>query len=173
MTRSIRIVVNAEHIAAADALALNDLSRPVADALAEVTGQDVDVSGSEPYGTWIATLGDGDWVLVVELPADANRWLNARWEHEAAGPFEFELEVPAWIRQLVGQSEWVTLAEASRELRTISPNGLRTAAQNRRNGTASDRALAARLGMRRFGRDWLVPREALDAEVYLRKAGAS
>ena len=73
---------------------------------------------------------------------------------------------------LVGSIEWVTLAEASRELRTIPANGLRTAARNRRDGLASERALAARLGMRRIGRDWLIPRAALEAEVARRRRAA-
>ncbi len=100
---AIRVEVTAEHIAAADALRLNDLSRPVTDALAEVTGQDVDVSGSEPYGTWIATIGGGEWTLVVDLPTEANAWLNGRWDHEpgSSEPIAFDLEIPEWIAGLV------------------------------------------------------------------------
>jgi hypothetical protein len=99
------IDVTAEHIAAADALDLNDLSRPVADALGEVVGQHADVSGSEPFGTWIATIGDGDWVLVVELPPAANRWLNARWDHEPGNsqPITFDLVIPEWLVALIAR----------------------------------------------------------------------
>ncbi len=104
---SIRVEVTAEHIAACDALRLNDLSRPVSDALAEVTGQYVDVSGSEPYGTFLATIGDGEWTLVVDLPAQANAWLTGRWDHEpgSSEPIAFDLEIPDWLVDLVRLGE--------------------------------------------------------------------
>lgn len=185
---SIRVEVTAEQIAAAGDDRYH-WAKPVEDALAALTGQEVDIdaaSWSTAGEHWsIATIGQGAWTIVVDLPADANEWLKRRWGDEADSgaaasteladrgkPFAFELEVPAWVTALIPPREWVTLTEASRALKTIKPQGLRTAAQQRRDGSASETALAARLGMRRFGRDWLIPRDRLEAEV-ARRAEAS
>jgi hypothetical protein len=168
---AIRVDVTAEHIASSGLPAsLDGWTQPVELALAELTGQDVSIDGDGDTGN-IASIGSTSaTTLVVELPAEANAWLNARWDGKGPGePFAFDLAIDAWLVDLVGSIEWVTLTEASAALRTITPNGLRTAAQNRRDGSASERALAARLGMRRIGRDWLIPRHRLDAEVARRK----
>ena len=170
----IHVAVTAEHIAASGLPTdPGGWAGPVEAALADLTGQVVDIDGGDGQGC-VATIGQSAWTIVVDLPDEANRFLDSRWDGEGPGqPFEFEIEVPAWLVDLVGSTEWVTLAEASRELRTISANGLRTAARNRRDGLASERALAARLGMRRVGRDWLIPRHRLAAEVARRKSIAA
>lgn len=169
---AIHVEVTAEHIGEVDAkVAWAD---PVVMALEELTGQDVDIDGDGATGN-IATIGQGVWTIVVDLPEAANAWLNRRWDHDERGePFAFDIEIPTWVADLVCNVDdeeltWVTLEEAARALKTISAQGLRTAAANRRNGAASERALAARLGMRRVGRDWLIPRARLDAEVRRRE----
>jgi hypothetical protein len=57
----------------------------------------------------------------------------------------------------------VTLIEAADAL-GVTADSLRQAA-NRRLGDASGHALAARLGVARIGRDWLIPRDRLLAEL--------
>lgn len=75
-----------------------------------------------------------------------------------------------WLVQLVGGGEIVTLVEATAAL-GLARDTLRGAARHARDGLASEEsALAGRLGMRRLGRDWVVPRHRLDAEVARRQA---
>jgi hypothetical protein len=76
---------------------------PVEAALARLTGEEVDVDGGEIGGPNIATIGQGEWTLVVELPAAANLWLNGRWADDdvKSEPFGFDLEVPEWVVGLV------------------------------------------------------------------------
>lgn len=177
---AIRVDVTAEQIAAAGG-DRHAWAQPVEAALEALTGQRVDIdSGGHDDQPWsIATIGQGAWTIVVDLPPDAHAWLDRRWDGDAddrllgSEPFAFDLDVPTWLTNLVHYTEWVTLAEASRALKTISPQGLRTAAQHRRDGSASETALAARLGMRRFGRDWLIPRDRLEAEVARREESAA
>lgn len=177
---AIRVEVTAEQIAAAGDHRMAWAS-PVEDAISALTGQEVSIDGGGPDGPCVATIDQGATTLVVDLPPDASAWLDARWEQpvnsadvldELGEPFGFDLFLDDWLVALIPPVEWVTLTEASRALKTIKPQGLRTAAQNRRDGSASETALAARLGMRRFGRDWLIPRDRLDAEVARRKAAA-
>jgi hypothetical protein len=61
---------------------------------------------------------------------------------------------------------YVTLIEAADAL-GITADRLRHAANDRRDGIASNNALAGRLGIFRLagGRDWMIPREALLAEI--------
>lgn len=75
---------------------------PVEAALARLTGQEVDVDGGGGTGH-IATIGQGAWTVVVDLPDVVNRFLDARWEGEGDGePFEFELVADPWLVALVG-----------------------------------------------------------------------
>jgi len=176
---ALRVEVTAEDIANAgdDRMAW---AQPVEDALAALTGQEVGIdAGGHDETPWsIATIGQGDWTIVVDLPPSAHAWLDRRWDGDpddrllGSEPFAFDLEVPAWLAAFLPPVDLVTLAEASRALGTIKPQGLRTAAQQRRDGIASEKALAARLGMRRIGRDWLVPRDRLEAEVARRAEAA-
>lgn len=61
---------------------------------------------------------------------------------------------------------YVTLKQAAAAL-GVTADSLRHAAQDRRWGIASDNALAGRLGIKKLpgGRDWLIPRERLEAEL--------
>lgn len=180
----VRIEVTAEQIAAAGDRRMA-WAEPVEAALAALTGQEVSIDGAGPEFPCVATIGQDEWTIVLDLPDVANAWLDARWgqtdptreepvpDIAARGePFAFDLEAPDWIVALVPPADWVTLAEASAALKTTTPNGLRAAARARRDGLASERALAARLGMRRVGRDWLIPRDRLDAEVARRAEAA-
>jgi hypothetical protein len=63
----------------------------------------------------------------------------------------------------------VTLREAAAAL-GITAQTLKQSANNRRNGFASDRALAGRLGIVKPGRDWLVPRSNLERELERRRS---
>jgi hypothetical protein len=170
----IRVEVTAEHIAAAgdDRMAW---AQPVEAALAELTGQDVDIDcGGHDDGPWsIATIGQREWTLVVDLHPVAHAWLDARWQQpvnspdvleERGEPFAFDLEVPAWLTKLVRPAYLVTLTEASRAL-GVEAVTLRGAANQLRNGAVSEDGLAGRLAIRRVGRDWLVPLDRLEAEV--------
>lgn len=75
---------------------------PVEAALARLTGQQVDVDGGDGT-TNIATIGQGAWTVVIDLPMGANRWLNARWNDGSRNsrPFAFDIDVPDWIVALV------------------------------------------------------------------------
>jgi hypothetical protein len=97
-TNDLRVEVTAEDIAAGDAI---DGSEPVRLALARLTGQsvDIDLDGDDGY---VATIGEGDWTIVVDLPAAANDFLDARWSGDARGePFGFDLPVPTWLADLI------------------------------------------------------------------------
>lgn len=98
---TIRVSVTAEHIAAAEGLPVSDWwSSPVEQALGVLTGEAVDVDGSTDDGN-VATIGQGEWTLVVDLPEAANAFLNARWDGGVAGePFDFDLVMPEWIVSL-------------------------------------------------------------------------
>ena len=181
---AIRIHVTAEDCAAAAAWPRpgQDAERfaegwnnPVALAIARTAGLDslnVDVDGDdEGWHVAVGVKGPGT-TLVVDLPDEANERLDAYYAGDPPlmEPFVFEIEVADWLVAFLPPPDLVTLAEASRALRTISANGLRSAARHQRDGLASATALAGRLGMRRVGRDWLIPRDRLEAEVARRKA---
>jgi hypothetical protein len=103
MTRSVRVEVTAEHIAAAgvDRMAW---AAPVEDAIAALTGQTVMIDGGDGDGC-VVTIGQDAWTLVIDLPADVNAWLDARWEERwadaGAEGWHFDLEVPDWVEQLL------------------------------------------------------------------------
>lgn len=103
MTR-IRVAVTAEDIAAARSMPrFVAWGSPVEAAIHRLTGQSVDVdAGGPPKGHCIATIGQDDWTVVVDLPPDADAWLGARWETGDEGPaFAFYLEIPAWLEDLI------------------------------------------------------------------------
>ncbi len=77
---------------------------PVEEAIARLTGENVDVDGGDGTGC-IATIGQGAWTLVIDLPEEVNRFLDARWNGEGDGePFVFALEVPEWVVALVARA---------------------------------------------------------------------
>lgn len=77
-------------------------SEPVALALEELTSQQVTVDGGDPDGGYIATIGQDEWTLVVDLPEAVNAFLDTRWEDRGPGePFTFEIEIPTWVSDLV------------------------------------------------------------------------
>lgn len=172
--RTLRIRVTAEHIDAAEGLPPSSWwDAPVANAIGELLGEDVSIDGGgvEDHGedVNVATIGQDTVTLVVDLPIEANRFLNARWERQERGePFEFDLEVvPDWLERALGPDlhpadRWLTLAEAAEQL-GVKPATLRQLANGGWNGNASP--TAQRLRTVKVGRDWLVPAEGLAAEV--------
>jgi hypothetical protein len=105
----IRIRVTAEDIGEARPGA-EGWADPIERALRNLTGQEVDIDGGYGDGTCVATIGTtGAWALVVDLPAEANEWLNDRWDGRGPGePFEFDLEVPSWIVTFVNERQKVS-----------------------------------------------------------------
>ena len=82
-----------------------DWAEPVELALQRLTGQDVDIDGGDASGN-IATIGQDEWTLFVDLPDDLNRWLNARWNGDGPGePATFRIPVPSWILDLFGPGQ--------------------------------------------------------------------
>lgn len=116
---AIHVEITADDIAAADEVRPDAWCIPVERALARLTGQDVSIDGDGLAGIGtIATIGQGSWTLVVDLPLHVNRWLNDRFEgdlgdREASKPFAFDLPVPEWIVALV-ESRGHRLAGAPR-----------------------------------------------------------
>lgn len=171
---AIHVSVTAEDIAAgarpdADAAHNRFWAAPVEGALARLTGENVDVDGGD--GTvYIATIGQGAWTVVVDLPAEANRFLNARWYGEGDGePFEFDLVVDGWLVDLVRDEQpLLTLREAAARL-GVKPATLRQQAQGERNGFEGPSPRARRLRARKLGRDWFVDRVAVEREAQLRE----
>lgn len=77
-------------------------SSPIEAVIARQTGQDVDIDGDGKSGC-IATIGQGAWTLVIELPEVADAWLDRRWQYGAVDePIAFDIEIPDWILSLVG-----------------------------------------------------------------------
>lgn len=75
-------------------------AQPVERALARLTGQEVDVDGDG--SGCLATIGAGAWTLVIDLPGDVSRWLDKRYcDGKPGRPFNFDLEVPSWVIELV------------------------------------------------------------------------
>lgn len=98
------VEVTAEDIEAAG-LATMEWADPLEAALARLTGQEVDVDGGDGTGN-IATIGQDEWTLVVDLPDDANAWLDARWDGKGPGePATFRIPIPAWIDDLFGSGQ--------------------------------------------------------------------
>lgn len=118
---AIRVEVTAEQIEAAGG-DRHAWAQPVEAALEALTNQQVDIdAGGHDDQPWsIATIGQGAWTIVVDLPPDAHAWLDRRWgqtdptreepvpDIAARGePFAFDLEVPAWIVALVARASEV------------------------------------------------------------------
>jgi hypothetical protein len=104
---AIRVEVTAEHIVDSGLLPI-EWATPVEQAIAALTDQDAAIDGGGPDGPCVATIGQGEWSLVVDLPGEANRWLDARWSEEKPGePFAFDIEVPDWIVALVARAATV------------------------------------------------------------------
>lgn len=98
---SLFVEVTAEQIAEAEALP-RGWADPVEAALAQLTGQDVSIDG-DLDGT-IATIGQDEWTLVINLPSEASAWLNARFDDRSPGePFSFRIEVPTWLTDLLAR----------------------------------------------------------------------
>lgn len=106
---AIHVSVTAEHIAAGrnsdPALAHNRLwGVPVEEALSELTGEQVSIDGGDGTGN-IATIGQGTWTLVVDLPEPANEFLDARWNDDVDGePFEFDIAIDDWLVALLAKA---------------------------------------------------------------------
>lgn len=171
--RTLRIRVTAEHIEAAEGLSPSAWwSAPVEHAILGAAGVPVSIDGGgvEEGGenVNIATIGQGVVVLVVDLPTDANAWLNARWDAgwdaDATGePFAFDLEVvPDWLERALGPEQYLTLREAAEQLGVTAAN-LRQLADREVDGVGSP--TARRLRAVKRGRDWLVPESGLATEV--------
>ena len=75
---------------------------PVERALTRVFAeQEVSVDGDGALGS-IATIGQDEWTLVLDLPEAATAWLLRRWELAEEGePFAFELTPPDWLVDLI------------------------------------------------------------------------
>lgn len=110
---AIRIAVTAEHIAAAgpippdDGQLPADYQDPVARAIGEVTGQDVECDGDtleagKPQHE-IATIGAGSTTLVVDLPPEEHDWIVRYFNGEQVEPFEFSIEIEDWLVDLLGR----------------------------------------------------------------------
>lgn len=96
---AIHVEVTAEDIAAFPAYH-KEWDGPVRRALEELTAEQVDIDGDDDV--YVATIGQGAWTLVLDLPVAACRFLDRRWENEGPGvPFAFDIDVPAWVVDLV------------------------------------------------------------------------
>jgi hypothetical protein len=168
---SIHVEVTGEQIARAgdDRMAW---AAPVEDAIAALTGVGVEIDGDGDKGN-IATIGTReDATLVVDLPPEANAWLDRRWDGDrddrllGSEPIAFAIELPDWLIDLAADDAWMTLREAA-ALLYVTPANLRQLANRERNdGERSP--TAARLKPTRVGRDWLVRRAAVEAEIAFR-----
>ena len=95
-----RVVVTAEDIEPVATDVRREWARPVESALARLTGESVDIDGGGDYGN-VATIGQGAWTLVVDLPENASEWLDHRWATGEPGEsFAFDLVIPGWISNL-------------------------------------------------------------------------
>lgn len=137
---------------------------PVEEAIARLTGEQTSVDGDGDLGN-VVTIGQGAWTLVIDLPDEVNRFLDARWNGEGGGePFVFALEVPAWVVALVADERpYLTLRQAGAMLgvkaATLRQLACRIAADD------EDSPQARRLKAVKLGRDWFVDRGAVEAEV--------
>ena len=104
MSVAIRVEVTAAQIEAAGDAPMA-WAEPVEAALAALTDQKVSIDVGDGDGTCIATIGQDEWTLLVDLPADVGRWLDARWNGTEPGePFAFDLPVPEWVVELVARA---------------------------------------------------------------------
>lgn len=102
---AIHVEVKAEHIAAAgkppgkDAVFEIVDHDPVELAIAEVTGREVlcDQDGDQE----LATIGQGGNTLVLTLPKEQMAWINRWYAGEPVEPFAFDIEIEAWLVDLV------------------------------------------------------------------------
>lgn len=159
---AVRVVVREDHMNDVDAkIAWAD---PVIEALAELTGEDVMVDSDGDLGA-IATIGQGAWTIVIDLPAAATTWLNRRYDHDERGePFDFEIEIPTWVSDLVRDDRpFLTLRQAAAILH-VSPVTLRQLA-GRDASEDENSPRARRLRPVKLGRDWFVDRLAVEAEA--------
>lgn len=138
---------------------------PVEQALARLTGENVDIDGGD--GTvCVATIGQGTWSVVVDLPVEVNRFLDMRWNGEGDGePFEFDIAIDDWLVDLIRDDRpLLTLREAA-DLLGVKAVTLREGAQAERNGRDGPSPRLRRLGVVKLGRDWFVDRAAVEREA--------
>ena len=106
---AVRVSVTAEHIAKAGPWPRppdpyqKDWKNPVELAIAERAGVEVTTDGGGANNGWIATIGARDSVLVVEIPGASDQ-LTAYWEGAAMEPFEFSIELDAWLVGMVHEA---------------------------------------------------------------------
>jgi hypothetical protein len=106
---AIRIVVTAEHIAAA-ALVPDigegfksthpDGKDPVELAIEAAIGQAAMLDSDGP-GEEIATIGAGRTTLVVSLPPEVAPWIDNYYRGSEVKPFEFDIALDDWLVRLV------------------------------------------------------------------------
>jgi hypothetical protein len=102
---AIHVEVTAEQIAAAgdDRMAW---AAPVEDALGALSGVGVEIDGDGEMGN-VATIGTREvFTVCVDLPAEANAWLDRRWNGPddrllGSEPFAFDIEVATWLTDLI------------------------------------------------------------------------
>lgn len=103
----IHVDVTAEDIAAAGGpfTAAGTHADPIERALARVFGRHASVDGdaSDPAHD-IATIGDGQTVLVLDLPPATYDWSERYYGEQRVEPFGFDLEIEDWLVDLVRSS---------------------------------------------------------------------
>lgn len=136
---------------------------PIERALARVSGQDVEVDSDGADA--VATIGQGDWTIVVSLPPTVVDWLDDRWNNDIEGvPIRFDVPVPDWIIDLIRDDRpLLTLAEAG-EMLGVKPATLRELA-GREASEYESSPRARRLHTIKLGRDWFVDRVATEREA--------
>lgn len=137
---------------------------PVERALSRLTGQEVSVDADGPPDA-IATIGQGEWTLVVSLPSAAAEWLDDRWARDTEGdPLSFDILVPDWILDLIRDDRpLLTLREAGEILGVKAATLRQLAGREASDDERSPRA--RRLKAVKLGRDWFVDRVAVEAEA--------
>ena len=105
---AIRVAVTAEHIAAAGVIAPEAIlpegqQDPVEIALQALTGEPAMCDEDGP-GETMATIGQGRNTLVVSLPPSVSLFCDRYYAGEAVEPFEFDLEIEAWLIWLAGSA---------------------------------------------------------------------
>jgi hypothetical protein len=103
---AVRVAVTAGHIAAAgpppgpDATTEITDSDPVERAIADVTGQKV-ICDQDSDTIEIATIGQGQTILIVELPPEQKAWIDSWYAGEPVEPFEFDIQLETWLTDFV------------------------------------------------------------------------